>query len=105
MTLSSTQEIFYLVLSVASAWVAVFLCWALYELAKVLHQANTVMTETRQKITRVEHAVMKIKEKLESSVSYLGMLAEGGKSLLSFLHMSEEKKEKRRGKKHEEEEE
>jgi len=105
MTLTSTQDILYLVLAVSIAWVAVFLCWALYELAKMLHQANAVVTETREKINRVEHAVMRIKEKLESSVSYLGMLAEGGKSLLSFLHTTEEKKEKRRSKKHGEEEE
>lgn len=98
-TLESTQDIFYLVAAIGFGWIAVFLCWALYEIAKLFHQANTVMTETREKIGRFERAVLSIKERLESSVNYLGMLAEGGKSLLSFLHMKEEKKERRRAKK------
>jgi hypothetical protein len=84
MTLATTQDIFYLVAAIALGWVAVFLTWALYELAKLLHQANQTVTETREKITRVEKAVMGIKERLESSVGYLGMLAEGGRTLLSF---------------------
>lgn len=96
MTLDSTKDLLYLVLSVATGWVAVFLCWTLYELAKMLHQANAVVTETREKINRLEKAVVAIKEKIESSAHYLGMLAEGGKSLLSFMHLTEEKKEKRR---------
>ncbi len=99
MTLATTQDIFYLVAAIGLGWVAVFLTWALYELAKLLHQANQTVTETREKITRVEKAVMGIKDRLESSVGYLGMLAEGGRTLLSFLQSSEEKKEKRRSKK------
>lgn len=72
----------------------------------MLHQANAVVTETREKINRLERAVVAIKDKIESSVQYLGMLAEGGKSLLSFLHITEEKKEKRRqSKKHKDEDE
>ena len=99
MSLASTQDLFYLVAAIALGWIAVFLTWALYELAKLLHQANQTVTETREKINRVERGVMAIKERLESSVGYLGMLAEGGRTLLSFLQSSEEKKEKRRSKK------
>lgn len=106
MTLDSTKDLLYLVLSIAVGWVAIFLCWALYEAAKILHQANAVVTETREKISRLEKAVVAIKEKMESSAHYLGMLAEGGKSLLSFMHSTEEKKDKRRqSKKHKDEEE
>ena len=96
MTLETTKDIFYLVASIALGWVAVFLCWGLYEIAKLLHQANALVTDTREKISRLERAISAIKEKIESSAGYLGMIAEGGKSLLSFLHTSEEKKEQRR---------
>lgn len=99
MTLETTKDLFYLVLSIVILGAGVFICWAFYEIARMLHQANQLVTETREKINRVEHGIIAIKEKLESSVGYLGMLAEGGKSLLSFLHTSEEKKEKRRSKK------
>ncbi len=96
MTLNSTLGALYIVLAITIGWVAVFLCWGLYELAKLLHQANALVTDTREKISRLEHAIVVIKEKLESSVNYLGVIAEGGKSLLSFLHTKEKKKEQHR---------
>ena len=99
MTLDSTQDLFFLVLSIATGWVAVFVCWGLYEVAKILHQANAVVTETRDKLNRLEKAVLAIKERLESSVSYLGMLAEGGKSLLGLFHKREERRAKRSSRK------
>ncbi len=96
MTLNSTLDVLYLVLAISAGWIAIFICWMLYEIAKLLHQANALVTDTREKISRLEHAVMAVKEKLESSATYLGAIAEGGKSLLSFLHTKEEKKEQRR---------
>jgi len=45
MTLVSTQDLFFLVLAIATGWIAVFLCWALYEVARMLHQANAVVSE------------------------------------------------------------
>lgn len=105
MALDSMKDLLYFVSSLAIGWIAVFLCWALYELAKLLHQANTLVTDTRQKISRIEHAMTKIKERIESSAGYLSMIAEGGKALLSFLHTKEEKHERRRKKKGSEEDE
>ncbi|MBI5654489.1 hypothetical protein HZC53_02455 [Candidatus Uhrbacteria bacterium] len=99
MTLDSTQDLFFLILAVATGWVAVFVCWALYEVARMLHQANAVVTETREKLNRVEKAISSIKERLEKSVDYFGMLAEGGKSLMSMFHQREERREKGRTKK------
>lgn len=85
MTLSNTQDLFFLVLSIAVAWIAVFLCWGLYELAKLLHQGNEVITETRHKVSKVEQALFSIKDRLESSMSYLGMIADGGKAIMSYF--------------------
>jgi len=105
MTFNSTVDLFYLVLSISIGWVAIFLCWGLYELARMLHQANAVVSDAREKMGRLERAISAIKERLESSAGYLGAIAEGGKALLSFLHVTEEKKEKRRKKKGKDEDE
>lgn len=85
MTLDSTREILFIVLAIAVGWVAVMLCWALFELATLLRKANRVVAETEQKIIRIEHGVMALKERVESSVNYLGILAEGGKAVMSML--------------------
>ena len=99
MTIDSTKDLLFLVLSIVIVWIGAFICWALYEIAKMLHQANELIADTRDRISRVESVIMNIKEKLGSSMNYLGMLAEGGKSVLSFLRSAQEKKEKRRAKK------
>jgi hypothetical protein len=85
MTLSNTQDLFFLVLSIATGWAAVFFCWALYEIAKLLHQGNQIVTETREKVSKVEDAIMSVKDRLESSMSYLGMIADGGKAIMSYF--------------------
>ncbi|MEO5927228.1 MAG: hypothetical protein ABIO72_00830 [Patescibacteria group bacterium] len=85
MTLESTRDILFIVLAVATGFVAIALCWALFELATLLRKANRVVQETEQKIIRIEHGVMALKERVESSVNYLGILAEGGKAVMSML--------------------
>lgn len=96
MTLDTTRDLFYLALSIATVGVAAFLCWGLYELARLMRQANEVVTDTREKISRVENALVAIKEKLESSVNYLGVFAAGWKTFLGMFQDREEKKEQRR---------
>ncbi len=100
MTLSSTNDLFFLVATIVIIWVAVFLCWALYELATLLRQGNKVVGETREKIARVENAAMAIRERLESTLSYFGTFAEIGKTAMSFFKAREEPKlePKKRGK-------
>ena len=91
------------VASIAIGVVAIFLSWALYELAKLLHQTNEAVGEAREKIARVEMAIHSIKERLEHSVRYLGILAEGGKTILSYL-MTRDAKKPKKGKKADEDE-
>ncbi len=92
----STNDLLTLVLAIAVVAVAIFLCWTLVELARLLHQANDVLTEAREKITRLERAALAIKEKLTHSVNYLGIIAEGGRSLLSMFQNRKETKKRRK---------
>ncbi len=86
MILTSTLDLLYLTLSIAVVWIAIFLCWGLYELARLLHQANDIVSDTRERIGRVEKALASIKEKLESSINALSVFATGWKT---FLHLFE----------------
>lgn len=93
------RDLLFLVGAVSLAWVTVFLCWVLYEIGKLIHQANELVSDTREKIGRFERLVMSIGEKLGATSQYLGFIAEGGKQLLSFLHNREEKQERKTKKK------
>ena len=94
MTLASTLDLLYLTLAIAVLWIAVFLCWGLYELARLLHQANEMVSDTREKISRIEKAILVIKEKIESSVNALGVFVAGWKT---FLHLFQSREERKAG--------
>lgn len=96
--MANTQDILYIVLSVAVVWATVFLCWALFEIAGFMRRANRIVDETTEKLSRIEKAFVTIKEKLEHSAGALGVIAEGGRALLSMFRAREEKKEKRKKK-------
>lgn len=99
MSFISMQDLLYLVGAISLAWITVFLCWVLFEIGKLIHQANALVTDTREKIGRFERAIAAIGEKLGATSQYLGFIAEGGKQLLSFLHNREEKQERKTKKK------
>jgi len=97
--MANTQDILYIVLSVAVVWATVFLCWALFELALFMHRTNRIVKDTGEKLSRIEKAFYSLKEKLEHSAGALGVIAEGGRAALSMFREHEEKKERTRKKK------
>jgi hypothetical protein len=105
MTLETTHALLYLVLAIGALWVAAMLAWLIGEAAMMMHQANQMVRNTREKIGRVERAVLSMKEKMESSAGYLGTLATGGKMVFDYLKQREQKgsKKKRRGSREDEE--
>ncbi len=101
----TTLDILHLALALAAVFIAGFLCWGLYEMARLMHQANEMVTDTREKISRVEKALSSIKEKLESSLNYVAVFASGWKTFIHLFESREEhQKEQRKKKKPAEEE-
>ncbi len=92
MTLSNPLDLLYFILAIAAIWIAVMLTWLLFEAALMLRRANTVVKEAMDRLGRFERSVLSIKDRLESSASYLGAITEGGKVLMSFLHDKQVKK-------------
>ena len=88
MTLGSTLDLLYLILAVMVAWVAFFLCWMLYEVARLLRQANEVVTDAREKMSRVERA-------FKHSASYLSALTAAAKAFMAMFNLRQETKKKR----------
>lgn len=87
MTLSfaTVQDLFYLIAAVCLVWITVFLCWALYQIGKLGEQANDVVSDTREKIERVEDVAESLVEKLTSLSSYVGLIGEWGKQIAGFV--------------------
>ncbi|MSR85219.1 hypothetical protein EXS71_02150 [Candidatus Uhrbacteria bacterium] len=97
----SPHDLLYFAGAISLVLVTIFFCWVLYEIARLIKQANDMVGDTRKKIERVENAIALIGEKLGMSAQYLSLIAAGGKQLLSFLYKRSEKEEEqtKRGKK------
>jgi hypothetical protein len=85
MTLDSTLDLLYLVIAIAVLWVAAMLTWLLFEAALAMRNANRIMKSVHKKVLWLEDTIMGIGERLQSSASYLGAAAKGGKMIASFI--------------------
>lgn len=97
--MTDTKDILFVVLSVGSVWITAFLCWALYELATFLRRSNRIVDDVQRKIRQVEDTATAIKEKLINPLSYMGLLAGGGKSLFSMFKKRQAKQSAKKLKK------
>lgn len=81
----SYQDLLYLISALSIGIVSIFLCWALYQLAVLLKQANGMVTDTREKVERVEDIVLNLVEKVSTVSKYLSFLTEGGKKVMGMM--------------------
>lgn len=85
MPFKTLQDVFSFTGSIAVTVIAIFLCWALYEVARLVRRLDRTVQDVRDKADKVEKSLVHMGEKLASSATYLGFIAEGGKQLLSML--------------------
>lgn len=86
MTLLSVQDLFYVVGAICFIWITVFLCWALYQVGKLIHQMNDVVGGARHKMEQIEQLVTGVTRSV-------GAIALGGKEIRSFLKKRKKDKE------------
>lgn len=70
----SSKDVFYIVLSLAVLWFTVFLCWLLYQAARVLRNANNIIETLTEKLELITDAVHTIKDKMEKMSGVVGFL-------------------------------
>lgn len=81
----SSHNLLLLTGSISLVAVSGFLCWVLYELARMLRQTNELLEETHKKINRVETFIEEMSERIGSASQYLGILAGAGKELFGWM--------------------
>lgn len=81
----SSHDALLLAGAISLLFVSGFLCWVLYELARMLRQTNDLLEDTREKITRVEAFVSDLSERIGSASQYLGIMATAGKEVFSWI--------------------
>lgn len=71
---NSLQDLLYLVLSIATIWATVFLCWLLYQAGRVLKNVNKIMDSVVKKLEYISDAVTFMQEKVENVSKHMGSM-------------------------------
>lgn len=74
MIFESSQDLLYIVLSLSILWFTVFLCWLLYQAARVLKNANDIVETLTQKLEMISDAVDFIKQKVDKMSGHMGVV-------------------------------
>jgi len=78
--INSSQDLLLIILSFCVLWFTVFLCWLLYQAAKVLRNANNIIENVTAKLELISDAVHYIQDKIDgisSNVGVVGKMASG----------------------------
>lgn len=71
----TSQDLFYIVLSLSVLWFTVFLCWLLYQAARVLRNANRIIENLTNQLVVISDAVEFIKDKVDGVSGKMGVMS------------------------------
>lgn len=85
MDLSLSREVYYAIASGCLFLITVFLCWALFEVARLFRRANHLVDEADAKLHEVEASVRALLERITNITSYASLIGEGVKTVLGYI--------------------
>lgn len=91
MFLESSKDILYLALAFCALWFTVFVCWALWYVISILRDASNVVEEVHDRVRAIDETIKSLREKIEHSAGYLGMMATGVKAIIAYMERRKEK--------------
>ena len=77
MTIESSKDILFLVISLCVLWVTVFLCWMLYYVMRLLRNANQIVEEFRIRLQALTDTINYIRGKVEHISGLMTMASDG----------------------------
>ncbi len=83
--LETSQDILNIVKAVSIGALALFLCVAIYYMARILQQGFRITKEMRDRLHKIDELIQTFKEKVEHSTSYLLLIGEGMKKLVEVI--------------------
>ena len=93
---ATTQDIFFLTVSLSIAVITIFMCWSLYYALTSLHDIRVVFKSIRKKFDAIVNYAEKVKEKTESTATTATTV---GKAIIEVVEYLKERKGKKKTKK------
>lgn len=92
----SSKDILFLILSAAIVTLTFFVAWTLFLVIQMLRDARAMTDSVRRDVEKVSELLDLLKEKIASSASYLGIIAEGARHLVKFWQNRQTRKTTKR---------
>lgn len=83
--LESSRDVLFITIAVCIAAFTIFSCWGLFYFVGVIRNAFKISKDARNILKKAEEAIELIKEKIQSSTSYLLLIGEAVKKILEIM--------------------
>lgn len=90
----TSKDLLYIVIAFCILWITVFICWLLYYFISIIGNVRSVIKSVKEKLEKVDELINLVKEKVEHSATYLGVIVEGVGKIIDYV---KEKKSKEEG--------
>lgn len=91
---STSHDILLLTIAACVAAFTIFLCWGMFYLIAMISNTYKIIKDARRMVDKVEGILDAIKEKINSSASYLFLIGEGLKKVLEMSKEWRHRKDK-----------
>jgi hypothetical protein len=83
--ISNSKDILNISIAISVIGFTVFLCLATFYMAMILKQAYVIFKEMRDRLHKIDELIKSVKDKVDSSISYLLLISEGVKKLVEVI--------------------
>lgn len=92
MTLSTTQDLFFLALAIAAVVLAFFLCWLLYYLISILRDAREITERVSQGFEKIHRILDGVNESVRTSSMHLSTIVATIREAVTFFGSRKKRK-------------
>jgi hypothetical protein len=85
--METSKDFLYIAIGAAVLGLAAFSCWAIFYFAMIMRQVFKITREMRDRFTKFDELMQALKDKIESSTSYLLLIGEGVKKLVEIFRV------------------
>lgn|SRR3989338_3638271 len=79
------KEILYIVIAFCALWFTAFICWLIYQIARILRNVNETLEDARGTLVKIQDAISGIRSQFGHATSAMVVLVDGGKKLLEYV--------------------
>jgi len=81
----TSKDILYLVIAFCVLWFTVFICWLLYYFISIVGKVRKIIKSVEDKIEKIDGLIDLLKDKIEHSAAYLGLIVNGVGKLVEYF--------------------